>query len=317
MMRISYDKRSTLFTALMALLVAMPGFYFIQNNAPKKYSIVLASSGSLLEGSRIEYDDLDHDGWSEQLTFGPNGSRSVHVIISGRNGIIGQWNFPGIFPSSDFRFITVDHDQNGTPEAFIFTINSDSLQMYAFDPFKPESKEIRKVFIERIKLFNDELGAGLYEGGVHDMNGDGFQDLVFGVYTTFSAYPRKVYIYDIFNNVLLRSDHFGAGISGLHLHDFDRDGKMSIVVENHSYGNTKDSTVAYNDHRTWLMVYDHNLKFRFEPVEIPGIHCFTKFIPHTQDGASYIIALQHFREKHDDNCFMYLFDAQGKLLKKM
>ena len=104
-----------------------------------------------------------------------------------------------------------------------------------------------------------------------DLNGDGYKELIFGITTGFSIFPRNIYAYDIVHDTLISSPKSGFSFQEIRQQDINGDGKNEILLTGYSPGNTK-SDYPYNDSSCWLMVLDRKLDFLFKPIEFQGIH---------------------------------------------
>lgn len=204
-----------------------------------------------------------------------------------------------------------DLDNNGIAEIYVFVIHYDSLWLYWFDPMSSEKVEPGKILVSTIRPRDGIIEAYMRECGVQDMNADGYPDLIFAVEASFSAYPRKVAIFDAANQEIRLSNAFGAGIKGLQLYDLDGDGNMEIILNTLSHCNTVKGSVPYDDHSAWLMVMNHNLDFRFEPVELPGQFSSLSVWPFVENGTTYLVAMHLIYGAQHKQSALYTFDDRG------
>lgn len=305
-----------IFTVMMAVVIATPMILLIPKSLTIKHKITLDEVVSIHENLQIDYCDLNGNGVSEMITTYLHNPDIASILINNTNGIVDQWNISGRFTSGSNRFITGDADQNGYLEIYTFILQSDSLWLYYFEPLNPDNSSITGIFLEKIKSHNNQIEVYILPGGMHDMNMDGNPDLVFAVNTTFAAYPRRVFIFDRVNNILKRTDDFGASIAGVKVFEPYNDGRKLILLNTFSHGNTRSSNIPYHDHSCWLMVFDSELKYFFEPVEIPGLFCIFSTIPVFHNGKPLVIGAHQIHGNVEIEPSFFVFDIHGNLINQ-
>ncbi|MCE5347132.1 MAG: histidine kinase [Bacteroidales bacterium] len=235
-----------------------------------KYSAELESDIILDEGKLYFYDDLDLDGISERLAFfeESNGS-GVTIYTNGR--IINQWNIKGTFKFSEKEclYISGDFDNDKKKEVYIFSIKGDSVFLSIIAALN-NSTPVSSRFIDIAGVGNSKHDHFIVPAEMDDLNGDGIKELIFGINSGFSHYPRRVYAYYIYQDSVVKSPDASYFISGILQADIDGDSHNEIIPFGYASENIKPENAKYHDHSSWLMVLDKNLKFLFEPVEFPG-----------------------------------------------
>jgi len=231
----------------------------------------VASTARIAENHYLSYHDLDSDGNSEKIdAFDyPNGSG---ITISGNGRIFNQWNIGGTFRFSGKVTLSIPADCNGDgiKELYLFSVNGDSILLHSVpDPSDPAFGVSNRLI--------DVAGRGrnmpdprIVEAEPQDLDGDGKSELLFGVSSGFSKYPRKIYAYYPAKDSLVSSPQLGGFILGIIQKDINNDGFSELMPVNYASGNIDPSEMEYHDNSAWLTVLDRNLEFLFEPKEYTG-----------------------------------------------
>lgn len=248
----------------LALLFSIPVI-----NQP--YILDLASTARIAENHYLSYHDLDGDGNSEKIdAFDyPNGSG---ITISENGRILNQWNIEGTFGFSGKVTLNIPADCNGDGirELYLFSINGDSILLHSVpDPTDPGFGVSNRLI--------DVAGRGrnapdplIVKAEPQDLDGDGKEELLFGITSGFSKYPRKIYAYYPARDSLVSSPQLGGFILGIIQKDINNDGFRELMPLNYASGNIDPSEMKYHDNSAWLTVLDRNLEFLFEPKEYKG-----------------------------------------------
>ncbi len=284
-----------------------------------KYKIGIVSR-EYLTGTCFFFMDLDVDSLTEKVGVAENqlGNASLK-LYNPRDGLIEQVNFRHGLTSFPPNVSFADSDHDGFGEIYFFTFSRDSVFLAFTEPLGPEKFTAHERFIDRVGSVGDTIdftaGSGSYP--FKDMNLDGFDDLVFYILARFSISPRQVYVYDIQRDTILRSGSFGNNINELKMADIDRDGFLEVMGDNSTRGNTRDSMrLMYGDSSAWLMAYDHELKFLFDPVEFPSYGVKLDVQPFITEDSGYIAVLYRNLGVAADPPAIILYDAGGKLIRK-
>jgi len=84
------------------------------------------------------------------------------------------------------------------------------------------------------------------------MTGDRAGDLVFGINTGFSRYPRNVFII-IFRRIPWCPPRKRAFLGSLYLENLDEDPFSEIILNTSATDNFNDVSIPYSDSSSWLM----------------------------------------------------------------
>lgn len=235
------------------------------------YILNLASTARIAENHYLSYHDLDGDGNSEKInSFDyPNGS-GITISVNGR--ILNQWNIEGTFRFSGKATLNIPADCNGDGlmELYLFSIKGDSILLHSVpDPSDP-AMGVSNRLIDVAGHGRNVPDPRIVEARPQDLDGDGKTELVFGITSGFSKYPKKIYAYYPAKDSLVSSPPLGGFILGIIQKDINNDGFGELIPVNYASGNIDPSEMKYHDNSAWFTVLDRNLEFLFEPKEYKG-----------------------------------------------
>ena len=248
-----------------------------------KYLLETVNSVILNKNSYVWYDDLNNDGSSERLLFFDL-NNSAGLTISNDNGIIDQWNFKGTFDFSlkTCLFITGDKDNDRKKEVYAFSLSNDTILLHCISNLEDPSLFIRNRFIAVAGPGIKRPDPFIIPAEMDDLDGDGIKELIFGIGTGFSHYPRNVFAYYISQDSLACSPESSYFIQNILQADINGDGKREIIPFGYATGNIKPDMAEYHDHSSFLIVLDQQLRFQYRPLEFRGKYSgLTPFIIRT------------------------------------
>jgi len=236
-----------------------------------KYSVSLINEIQLSDQENRAYYDLNHDGFSEMLAAGPDnvGGSGIAVYSYGYTAQ-SHWIFDGSFIEKEPFCMVGDYDNNGLDEVYALTLKHDSVLMNAFNPGRYPGFIAHNRFITRVKAFNGFYQVKFDPVTFTDLNGDGYQEVVFSLYSGWAGEPRRIYAYNVLYDSLISSPALGGHGQVSDIADIDRDGKMEFTVTNYASGNIDDTCQLMHDQSAYVIVLDHNLQFLFLPIANPG-----------------------------------------------
>jgi hypothetical protein len=237
----------------------------------KKYSLKLEDKLIHQDNVYIRYDDLDNDGSTEEIDA-YNFDYTTAITIYKNRSVIDQWNLKGSF---DFwfkkcLFITGDRDNDGKKEIYVFTLNGDTILLHCISDISNQGLSIKNRIIAITGKGNKSADPFIIQAEMDDLNGDGEKELIFGIGSGFSKYPRNVYAYFISKDSLIVSPESSYFISNILQADINNDGKKEIIPYGYAASNVSPENARYHDYSSFIMVLDQNLKFLFNPVEFRG-----------------------------------------------
>jgi hypothetical protein len=216
------------------------------------------------------FEDLNSDNISEVVRSGKGTPYFNLLVLDNDMRIYDQWNLQDSIDldMSDFFFGNYDHDPY--KEIYIFTHKDDSLFLNINEFFDPVGIKADRIFITNVRIINKKITSIVRSAGFYDSNGDGKDELYFSIQTGFGVEPRRLYSFDIINRKLKSSELTGMICQYPKMVDTDGDGRPEIFGLLGASGNSK-TWFPYSDWSTWLMIFNDSLKFKFPPVEFPGL----------------------------------------------
>lgn len=232
-----------------------------------KYTLSIEPGGTI-PGQSL-YSDINSDSISESIYTGKGIPYYFIGVKNYDQHIFDQWNlFDSINPLiSDIFFGNYDHDKY--KEIYIFTHKGDSLFLNVNEMLDPHGTRLDRIFITNIGYIKGEVTSTLYPAGFFDENGDGKDELYFGITSGFRKDPRRVYYFDLVNKTLKSSQFTGMICLNPKMTDVNGDKRPEIFGTMSACGNF-GRMVPYSDSSTWFMVFNDSLKFEFPPKEFPG-----------------------------------------------
>jgi hypothetical protein len=261
------------------------------------------------------WDDLENDGSSDRIFTYNNtvGTTALTIDLYPSMNTV-EWDLRGIVPENRNEFLTTgDYDGDGKKEVYVFTISNDSILLHIISDFRNPRPALTNRFIAKVGLLNGKSDAEIISARMEDLNGDGNKELIFGITTGFSIYPRNIYAYDIAHDFLLSSPKSGFQLQEILQEDISGDDKSEILLDGYAPGNT-GLNYPYNDSSCWLMVFNRKLQFGFDPIEFPGVHggIFQVGMP-KKDGHSSLWVLWCPPHNLMKNIRLFRVDCPGKV----
>jgi hypothetical protein len=313
-MKGSAGLRKVIFSSwFLALIPALIIFIFLRP-VSSKYSLSVEPGGSYKY--EFCYTDLDSDSISEFVSIG-KGIPYWNVLVRSNDLTVhDQWNLTDSLDVniSGLFFGNFDHDR--FREIYIFSHSGDSLFLNVNEFFEKGGKGPERLFITRISLIQGIVTTMLDPVGFFDVNGDGADELYFGLGTGFGLEPRCQCLFDLVNKRLVTSRYTGVIPIKAKMDDIDNDEKPEIFGQIGASANYK-TIVPYTDSSAWLMVFNENLEFEFEPIEFPGFANYIYVKSFKDDSASYYLT-NYLKGAVDTSVIesrIMLFSSDGKLIR--
>ena len=254
---------STGFQAAVPAVLIMLFF----NLRDSKYTLSIEPGGTI--PGQFLYSDINSDSISESIYTGKGIPYYYIGVKNYDEHFFDQWNLlDSINPLiSDIFFGNYDHDRY--KEIYIFTHKGDSLFLNVNEMLDPHGTRLNRIFITKIGLIKGEVTSTLYPVGFFDENGDGKDELYFGITTGFQKDPRRLYYFDLVSKTLKSSQFTGMICLYPKMKDVNGDKRPEIFGTMSACGNFGHN-VPYSDSSTWFMIFNDSLKFEFPPREFPG-----------------------------------------------
>jgi len=218
------------------------------------------------------YDDLDNDGTSDLIFTYNNfvGTAAIGVYFYPK-GNVEEWDLYGKFEFKGINYIfTGDFNYDEKKEIYAFTLSHDTVYLNCIWDFSKLKPGISDIFVSTVGQVNGKSDPCIISPQMDDQDGDGFKEIIFGIASGFSIYPRAIFSYNIEKNILLRSCETGHYSGHFLLSDINHDKKKEIIIGGYAPKNITDKIVAFHDSSNWGMVFDQQLKLIFPPKEFPG-----------------------------------------------
>jgi anti-sigma regulatory factor (Ser/Thr protein kinase) len=264
------------------------------------------------EKTRVLYADLELDGITEKLILTTSKTNPYVEICDVYDRHIDQWNLFGKW-SYHTPLVAADYDGNGHTELYAFVESNDSVFLCAREMMKPDGLHIPAFFLFPLPIHNGNSDYSISEGGMTDVNGDGYGDVVFAFTAGYNLQPRGIYAFDVRNQRILSSPHMGAYMQKTLFADLDHDGFDEIWVHTLATANyAPDSAVPCNDNAGWLIVLGKDLETEFPPVPFYGRTNKTEMSVLDPDQGFMLLTVRtNSIESPDSN--VCVFDAQGDI----
>ncbi|APF19673.1 histidine kinase [Caldithrix abyssi DSM 13497] len=268
------------------------------------------------------YNDFDHDGFSEHVIFKtiPEWSEIGVKYYNSKDMLVDQWNFSERWIHKAVFF--ADFDNDSYDEIYFFTQGNDSIFLYSFDPRFTNQFLIYRQFIVRAPEPNPHPQKAWDVQNVdavfYDSDHDGYQEMFINIMTGHSLQPRRIFKFDIKRRrIVAKSPLMGAYGGKLRLFDLDGDKTPELFFQaSYAPNNYAPQSIPYPDNQSWLMVFNLDLQFAFEPIPFPpafSVNYYTIFQTNVQ---TYIAACKTYIGKLDVQPALYLFTPDGQLIRE-
>jgi len=280
--------------AIVAMIIAT-GMILLVPNFSGSNILVEAENRTLPPGELVHYRDMDHDGCSEAITFYPNEAGDFSVSVSELTlKTINQFNLRGEIPIRGDFLGFHDINQDSIEDLLICTVQDSNLYLTIVDDLYSHPTSIKEYLIDQTSMDTDLQDYLLISGGLGDLNGDGYQEYVFGINTGYALKPRRVYAIDYQNQQVLRSPLAGAAITGIQLFDLDQDGSDEVLLNTAAPENYKYH-VPFRDSVSWLMILDDSLHFYKDPIPLSHSYSAVYIEPFSLDLENYIMVCNYVK----------------------
>jgi len=268
-------------------------------------------------GGRIDiYKDLDNDGCSERVVFFNDAIKKYHNLKIYRQpspykaSIIDQYNFYHPIKLSEIFYHDITGD--GMKEVFVFSHDDQALYLSIIDPGENVFiyKERPVLPAPRPLLFTF-WDVEIIDAVFADVNADGHKEIIFTVHSGHSHSPRGVFILDIQQRKIIRRFPFKAGSARIIQFDLTGDGVKEFIVSTTATNNLPRQE-PYSDDKSWLMVFNRQLRFLFKPLAIAGRFSSVLALPFRYQGQNMILA----NVANKNTTKLLLINKTGQIIKE-
>lgn len=296
----------TLLFGILIIIFFLPSFF-------NKYIIQKKDYYSLPKTTVNTWFDFDNDGYSEEINMYNTPNQPI-VILRKNSQIVSQWKLHGEFVHNQY-FFTADYNRDHNSELYLITLTGDSLMLYGIQPFKEQEKLFFRMFFDTYQPSVLGTDCVAYFIKAADLNMDGFNELVFSISTGWSAYPRKIYAIDVHNNSYITTPPACVTMINPISFDINHDGFDEYIPESSAFGNCSE-TDPFSDHHAWIVVFDKNLQFVFNPISIGQYKSIVKTRPIKEGRHTYLVSLQTHTGIESIENKILLHDPHGKLIRE-
>lgn len=293
--------------------------YLIQPASLQKYvgKLLNGTNQFLADGQRIEYIDIDNDGFSEEFIY--------YHLSDNRHPVVNQYSNDGFFQNAwyldgevieNFDFISGDYDNDSIVEVFVFSYYKKGLYLYGLEPGLSNLFDFEKILIHQFDSNIDFTHVVIHSGGVVDLNSDGFGEIIFSINSKFTPTPRRVFAYDIVNKNLLKSPEFGLQLVGSPiLFDINNDGSPEIFLTTLKSTNQAWIPTKLEALNSSTIVLNADLSYSFNPVLFNSRMSVTASFPVVGDTENYIGSISWPLHKKE-NARLILLNKSGNILQQ-
>jgi hypothetical protein len=198
----------------------------------------------------------------------------------------------------------------------MFTHSGDSLFLNVNEFFEKGGFLVERLFLSKIGFLQGSVTTMVSPVGFFDANGDGNDELYFGLGTGFGLEPRRQCYIDLVSKEVLRSEFTGVIPVQARMADADGDAAPEIFGHIAASGNYR-TRVPYSDSSAWLMVFNEHLEFEFQPVEFRGFSNYIYVNAFKDDSLRYYLVnlIRGGVDTTVTESRIMLFSTEGKLLK--
>src|SRR6056297_140762 len=287
----------------------------------EKYEINLIRENHRVNNSFYSYADLNGDDVSEKIRFVYMKRRNqTGIVVYENNRILDQWNFDGRIFLKEVSFFVGDYNLNGYKEITLFTYYKDSIYLHMIEPFSEKKfqvgeKKYREFSRGLIDIENSDFR--IHKGGFANFDKDPNQELYFSITPgALITQPRRVCIYNIAEDTLKISPKAGIFLNNIRAFDMDGDKIPEITGDAHAFGNLSED-FPYTDMRGWLMVFNNDLEFVFNPVPFREYPMKLFVQPYkTGDKRFLFVYHQYYGIKNEIVPRLLIYNNKGVLLKE-
>jgi Histidine kinase len=300
-------------SGFLAILPAIIVMFFLSPMS-SKYTLSVEPSENYKD--QYLYTDLNSDSISESVYTG-KGIPYFYIGARDQNlRFYDQWNLKDSLNADISGIFFGNYDHDLFQEIYVFTHQGDSLFLNVNELLDPSGTRMDRIFITKIGYLKGEVTSVLRPAGFFDQNGDGMDELYFGITTGFAADPRRLYYFDLVHKVLQSSQFTGIICMNPIMEDVDGDNRPEIFGEMSACGNF-GRKVPFSDSSTWFMVFNDSLKFEFPPEEFRGyVNGLQINIFDNGNEEEYVLA--HWAGGTDTTVLdsrILIYSPQGKLIR--
>jgi len=278
-----------------------------------KYTAKMISKNKHVPYQNINYTDLDCDNISEKISIETNYDNKTCLRVYKNNKVVGQWNFNGKYISSDPPFWN-DLDSDGLSELFVFTNHDNKMFLNCVSPLK-NIVLIKDREICRYIPFDKSIDCVIIPCGFYDENQDGIKEFYFFANTGFSVQPRKMFAYDLAKDTLYFSEKSCAGVEKVLADYGSKTNDLYFLTVSNAVGNC-DENIPHSDMYAWLMVFNNDLSFKYNPIKIGYYPSNSHVISLKNNKGTFFVVLNIYSGTNGHYTTLAVYDQNLNKLKE-
>lgn len=301
----------------LALILMLPVCVVFIKQYPH-YEIIKTKEGVLSDKSKMVYADFSGDGKTETIrAYQWQEGFYSYPIRNSSGEVLGQFNLKGETGRYMYQSVfTGDYDNDKKHEVYAILHQGDSLFLNIVEPLG-KGHIVKNRFIGLVSNGKAGYDYDIRIPQFYDINGDGKNDLVFIISAGFSLNPRSIFLYDIANDSLKKSQNFGANLHNLNITDINGDLEPEFLISNFASSNMSPDSKGYNDNNAYLFVLDKNLNPLFKPKIFKGPTQYIRIFPFTSNDKTLWAVFHKCASKYEEmGRLFYLFNYKGEVVSE-
>ena len=317
---------ASLMTAAMLLVV--PADYF------SKYTLRVISKKSVPNNTGIYYEDIDHDGIVEMIRYDRIDKIGRVFQIERRESFLDNFNLEVGEYAISFNLSSADNNNNDLKEFYFVSANDHVAYLNILEFNEQSSPQLikRKIVLDSVSVYNHLPDVS---NNFIDFTPD--QKVVLGLQAGYSIQPRRLYLYDIKNDTLIKGPETSIATMELKVVNFDSENYF-LPLDAYASGNTvsintletyakskdkdtlaifgkyQDKAYRYGDFASYTLLYNSKLEFEFPPVEYFGWTTWANSDAVLIDKKLYIFTLVRKSKDSTSDQVLNMIDLKGKVV---
>jgi len=301
-----------------------------------KYIVEKNNEYTVTNQIKYYFFDLDNDKTIEQIEYYTDESTGHSIYFRNGNKLLNMYNLPKseIFISKELKF--ADLDKNNIMEMYYLSAFEGNIYLNFFE-FNKNNDAIynpTKIEIDTFELYNGYTDAINYNIDFYNNN------IVFDIQAGFNIQPRNIYNYNFKEKTLLITEKSSIVNLKLNILNYQNENYIlgsytsasgnTISTEDYEkYKKSKDSdsletlqkkqnkVYQYGDFASYILLYNSNLKFAFEPIEFEGWTngTYSEFIK--IDEKPHIVSLTNNSTDTSFTTFLTICNFNGQIINKI
>lgn len=276
-----------------------------------KYKVEITRLNKIQSNLIYYYADINNNGISEKIEFRQMRDNFFSLTVYENNKVVDQWNFDGKFFVTTKPIVT-EVGKDSIKSIYFFLFKNNKIYLNCLSPFENNFVTKDKFVIDYIPKIEDK-GDIFYSRFFYDSNKDGTKEFYFTTNVGYSIQPRRVCKYDpVKDSVFLSPESYACLNSSI----IDTSGNvLKLIFASDAVGNSELND-PYSDMYAWLMFFDENLSFKYEPVKIGFYSSLSSIVSVSINGESYFVCLNIYDGIKNHPSSLRLFDSNLKLIKE-